>query len=99
MLNNNIDDNNEVNENSLFDKEYFCIDDNSIRTIKIYFTNLFRRNCELNVIQGNKVNSELYCQYLQDQLMNYLIKNTLFNDEEDDKNNEENKEYNENETL
>ena len=92
MLNNNIDDNNEVNENSLFDKEYFCIDDNSIRTIKIYFTNLFRRNCELNAIQGNKVNSELYCQYLQDQLMNYLIKNTLFNDEEDDKNTEENKE-------
>ena len=99
MLNNNIDDNNEVNENSLFDKEYFCIDDNSIRTIKIYFTNLFRRNCELNAIQGNKVNSELYCQYLQDQLMNYLIKNTLFNDEEDDKNTEENKENNESENM
>ena len=99
MLNNNIDDNNEVNENSLFDKEYFCIDDNSIRTIKIYFTNLFRRNCELNAIQGNKVNSELYCQYLQDQLMNYLIKNTLFNDEEDDKNIEDNKENIENENL
>ena len=96
MLNNNIDDNNEVNENSLFDKEYFCIDDNSIRTIKIYFTNLFRRNCELNAIQGNKVNSELYCQYLQDQLMNYLIKNTLFNDEEEDKNNEDDKENKEN---
>ena len=102
MLNNNInniDDNNEVNENSLFDKEYFCIDDNSIRTIKIYFTNLFRRDCELNTIQGNiynKVNSEQYCQYLQDQLMNYLSKNTLFNDEEEDKNNEDDKENKEN---
>ena len=97
--NNNIDDNNEGNENSLFDKEYFSIDDNYIRTIKIYFTNLFRRDCELNAIQGfisNKVNSELYCQYLQDQLMNYLTKNSLFNDEEEDKNNDENKENKEN---
>ena len=95
MSNLNImEDFNEVNtsENSLFDKEYYYLNGNDIRTIKIYFTNLFRKECELSRLQGNKynqVNTDSYCQYLQDQLINYLNKNTLFND--DDKNNESRK--------
>jgi hypothetical protein len=78
-----------TNENSLFDKEYYYLNGNDIRTIKIYFTNLFRKDCELSRLQGNKynqVNTDSYCQYLQDQLINYLNKNTMFND--DDKNDE-----------
>ena len=72
-----------TNENSLFDKEYYYLNGNDIRTIKIYFTNLFRKDCELSRLQGNKynqVNTDTYCQYLQDQLINYLNKNTMFND-------------------
>ena len=32
----------------------------------------------------NKVNSDSYCKYLQDQLINYLTKKSLFNDEDKD---------------
>ena len=91
-INNNNDDYNDTSQNSLFDKEYYFMNGNDIRTIKIYFTNLFRKECELNKIQGNKYNkvdTDSYCKYLQDQLINYINKNTLFN--EDEKNDEENK--------
>ena len=67
-----------------------------IRTIKIYFTNLFRKDCELNKNEeysNNKINSQSYCEYLQGQLIKYLRKNTLFNDNEENK---ENKELNDN---
>ena len=71
-------------DNSLFDKEYYYMSGKDIRTIKIYFTNLFRRDCVLNNIKKNKDNkldSESYCEYIQDQLLRYLIKKSLFNDE------------------
>ena len=83
--NNNNKEKNEIDENSFFDKEYYFTSGNDVRTIKIYFTNLFRKDCELNQIQNNsknKVNSALYCKYLQDQIINYLKKKSLFNDEE-----------------
>ena len=79
-----------VNEKSLFDKEYYFLNENDIRTIKIYFTNLFRKDCDLNKTYENKynqVNTESYCQYLQDQILNYIKKSNLFND--DDKNDED----------
>ena len=78
-------------KNSLIDKEYLFVDGNNLRTIKIYFTNLFRKDCELNKKEKNmklKLDSNSYCIYLKDQLMNYLVKKLLFitNDEiEEDK--------------
>ena len=71
-------DNNKFRE---FEKENITKD---IRTIKIYFTNLFRKDCVLNnnkKNKNNKLDSESYCEYIQDQLLRYLIKNPLFNDE------------------
>ena len=92
---NNTDDENDLNniidQNSLFDKEYYYMSGKDIRTIKIYFTNLFRNDCELNKIQENlinKINSDSYCEYLQGQLIKYLNKNSLFNDEIIDENDE-----------
>ena len=92
-INNN--DENEINnimgENSLFDKEYYYMDGKQIRTIKIYFTNLFRKECELNKNSDNlqnKINSDSYCEFVQNQLIRYIKKNSLFNDE--DKEEEEN---------
>ena len=38
-------------------------------------------------IKYNQVNTESYCQYLQDQILNYIKKSNLFND--DDKNDED----------
>ena len=81
--------NNMVNENSLFDKEYYYISGKDIRTIKIYFTNLFRKDCQLNKNQDNiinKINSEEYCEYLQSQIIKYLSTNSLFNNEKKDDN-------------
>ena len=78
--------------NSLMDKEYLFVNGNILRTIKIYFTNLFRKDCELNKKEKNvklKLDSNSYCVYLKDQLINYLIKKSLFNTndeiEEDEK--------------
>ena len=84
-----------ANENSLFDKEYYYMSGNIIRTIKIYFTHLFRRNCELN--KKNKkldkdkylIDSESYCNFLQKQLISFLNKKSLFDDEEKDENNDD----------
>ena len=84
---NNKEDKDEIDENSLFDKEYYYMSGTDLRTIKIYFTNLFRKDCELNKNhknENNKVNSDSYCKYLQDQLINYLTKKSLFNDEDKD---------------
>ena len=74
----------QTDDNSLYDKEYYYMSGKDIRTIKIYFTNLFRRDCVLNNIKknnDNKLDSESYCEYIQDQLLRYLIKKSLFNDE------------------
>ena len=88
-LNNESDNCNDIimqkDDNSLFDKEYYYMSGKDIRTIKIYFTNLFRKDCVLNRIKKNKDNkldSESYCEYIQDQLLRYLIKKSLFNDEQ-----------------
>ena len=93
---NNQDEFNEINniidENSLFDKEYYYMSGKDIRTIKIYFTNLFRKDCELNKNQddlSNRINSDSYCDFLQGQLIKYLRKNSLFNENDENKVSEE----------
>lgn len=79
-----------INEvNSLYDKEYYSVSGNDLRTIKIYFTNLFRKECELNKSDNNfKINSESYCQYLEGQLINYLNKESLFNEDKEEEEDE-----------
>ena len=90
----NVDDIGDANNNdcfdeinSLLDREYYSVFGNDEHTIKIYFTHLFRKNCKLNLREDNeehKINSTSYCNYLEEQLINYLSKKKLFN--EDDKN-------------
>ena len=77
-----------INEiTSFFDKEYFTMSGNDMRTIKIYFTNLFRKDCKLI----NEINPEAqdYCNFLQEQLNNYLLNSTLFEDEKENENENE----------
>lgn len=98
ILNDSVDEEDKFNlttideTNSLMDKEYLFVNGNILRTIKIYFTNLFRKDCELNKKEKNiklKLDSNSYCVYLKDQLINYLTKKSLFNTndeiEEDEK--------------
>ena len=66
------------NENSLFEKEYYTMSGNSIKTIKIYFTNFFRENKKIN-----KYKISNYYGNMLDKIVKYLSKNKLFN--EDDK--------------
>ena len=90
----NSEDSNNINElTSLFDKEYYTMSGNDLRTIKIYFTNLFRKDCSLS----NEINPDAqdYCDYLQEQLNNYLLNSTLFEDEKENENeNEEDNKFN-----
>ena len=68
--------------NSLLDKEYYFADGNNLRIIKIYFTNLFRKECELNKKEKNinfKIDSNTYCKYLEEQLITLISKKSLFN--------------------
>ena len=84
----NGEDSNNINElTSLFDKEYYTMSGNDLRTIKIYFTNLFRKDCSLS----NEINPDArdYCDYLQEQLNNYLLNSTLFEDEKENENENE----------
>ena len=74
-------DNIVTNEDSLFEKEYYYMIGNNIKSIKLYFTNLFRNNCKLNHI---KVNSN-YCKFMQNKIFNYLTKNSLFAEEKNEK--------------
>ena len=69
-------ENNMINDNSLFEKEYYYMSGNNIRTIKIYFTNLFRKNCMINLY-----NTSNYCDFLLDKIIKYLPKNALFNED------------------
>ena len=67
--------------NSLLDKEYYFAEGNNLRSIKIYFTNLFRKECELNKKEKNsnyKIDSNTYCKYLEEQLITLINKKTLF---------------------
>ena len=66
------------NENSLFEKEYYTMTGNSIKAIKIYFTNFFRENKKIN-----KYKISNYYGNMLDKIVKYLSKNKLFN--EDDK--------------
>ena len=82
------EDSSTINEiTSLFDKEYYTMSGNDMRTIKIYFTNLFRKDCKL----VNEINPEAkdYCDFLQEQLNNYLLNSTLFEDEKENENENE----------
>lgn len=84
----NGEDSNNINElTSLFDKEYYTMSGNDLRTIKIYFTNLFRKDCSLS----NEINPDArdYCDYLQEQLNNYLLNSILFEDEKENENENE----------
>jgi len=69
-------DNNNINENSLFEKEYCYLNANNIKTIKFYFTNLFRDNSRYNKIKAIKYN-----EFMLNKIFKYLSKNTLFNEE------------------
>ena len=92
LTNNNIDDDTayKTESNSLIDKEYYSMNGHNIHTIKIYFTNFFRLNCELNKQKDADdiitLKSNHYCQYLEGQIQNYLTKTTLFEMENNDNN-------------
>ena len=63
---------------SLFEKEYYMANNDNVFTIKIYFTNFFRKTCELNEKEPNeklKLKSKDYCDYVQNLLLGYLHKN------------------------
>ena len=78
----------QISEDSLFEKEYFYISGNDLRTIKIYFTNIFRKENKLNQMEKNekhKIDTNYYCIYISNQLMNYFTKKELFNEDDDDK--------------
>ena len=87
MNNNNSDNDVDRTEiNSLYDKEYYDVGINNTRTVKIYFTNLFRKDCELNIKNENiqnKINSNLYCDYLEGQIVNYLNKKNFLGEDID----------------
>ena len=71
----------------MLDREYYSVFGNDEHTVKIYFTHLFRKNCKLNLREDNeehKINSTSYCNYLEEQLINYLSKKKLFNEDDKD---------------
>jgi hypothetical protein len=78
-------DNIVTNEDSLFEKVYYYMIGNNIKSIKFYFTNFFRNNCKLNQI---KTNSN-YCKFMQNKIFNYLTKNSLFTEEKNEKSKDE----------
>ena len=62
---------------SLFEKEYNCINQKNIYSIKIFFTNFFRNNCYLNEIEKKINNSfpvDAYIDYINDQIFKNYIK-------------------------
>jgi hypothetical protein len=70
-------DNIMMNEDSLFEKEFYYMKGNNIKTFKFYFTNLFRDNHKLIQIKENSN----YCKFMQNKIFKYLSKTSLFNDE------------------
>ena len=69
-------DNNIINENSLFEKEYLYMNGNNIKSIKIYFTNFFRNNYKLNYKNSNN-----YCDFILNKVIKYMSKKTLFDED------------------
>ena len=78
-------DNIVTSEDSLFEKEYYYMIGNNIKSIKLYFTNLFRNNCKLNHINANSN----YCKFMKNKIFNYLTKNSLFTEEKNEKTKDE----------
>ena len=62
--------------NSLFEKEYYYLNGNSLRTVKIYFADLFRDKSKLN----NQYIDNYY-ENMMDKIIKYLSKNSLINEE------------------
>lgn len=62
---------------SLFERDYYMANNDNVYTIKIYFTNFFRKTCDLNQKETKeqfKLQSKDYCDYVQNQLLAYLHK-------------------------
>ena len=62
---------------SLFEKEYNCINQQNIYSIKIFFTNFFRNNCYINDINkkdNNKFSVDAYIDYINVQIFKNYIK-------------------------
>ena len=69
---------------SLFEKEYYCQIGDDIYTIKLFFSNFFRKSCTVNKDEDEKflLNTESYCKYIENQIDNYIYKKeSIFNDE------------------
>jgi hypothetical protein len=65
--------------NSLFDKDYTCLNDKYI-TIKIYLSNYFRYGNKCSnedEVNNTLFTCEVYRECIQKQLFNYLIKNNF----------------------
>ena len=62
--------------NSLFEKEYYYLNGNSLRTVKIYFADLFRDKSKLN-----KQNIDNYYENIIDKITKYLLKNSFIKEE------------------
>ena len=70
---------------SLFEKEYYCQIGDDIYTIKLFFSNFFRKSCTVNKDEEEKflLNTESYCKYIENQIDNYIYKKeSIFNDDE-----------------
>ena len=83
----------EAEYSSLLEKEYYSMTGlNCVHTIKIYLTNFFRLNCDLNKNKETSciLKSSYYCQFLEGQLLSYLTKTTLFDGDENDAENTNN---------
>ena len=80
----NTDNNNDINKSSLFEKEYYYMSGNDIRTIKFYFTHLFRKYCKLNENGQNNISAYIYCEYMNKKVIEYLSKNSLFKENSED---------------
>ena len=61
---------------SLFEKEYYYLNGNSLRTVKIYFADLFRDKSKLN-----KQNIDNYYENMIDKITKYLLKNSFIKEE------------------
>ena len=81
----NINNSNKSEIFSLFEKEYYCQIGDDIYTIKLFFSNFFRKSCTVNKDEEEKflLTTESYCKYIENQIDNYIYKKeSIFNDDE-----------------
>ena len=81
----NINNSNKSEIFSLFEKEYYCQLADDIYTIKLFFSNFFRKSCTVNKDEEEKflLTTESYCKYIENQIDNYIYKKeSIFNDDE-----------------